>query len=65
MPQPGFFDLDDRFKKLDDLDPLLSLNQLIDWENFRDTLSKIHKKERKSNAGRKSFDVILMFKVLV
>lgn len=65
MSQPGFFDLEDRFKKLNELDPLVSLNKLIDWENFRDTLGKIRKKERKSNAGRKPFDVVMMFKVMV
>jgi len=65
MPQPGFFDLDDRFKKLDEKDPLVSLNHLIHWESFRVTLDKIHQKERKSNAGRKPFDVVMMFKVLV
>jgi hypothetical protein len=27
MPQPGFFDLDERFKKLDEKDPLVSLNE--------------------------------------
>ena len=65
MWQPGFFDLEERFKKLDEKDPLTSLNRLIDWENFRDTLNKIRKKDRKSNAGRKPFDVVLMFKILV
>ena len=65
MWQPGFFDLEERFKKLDEKDPLVSLNKLIDWENFRDTLNKVRKKDRKSNAGRKPFDVVVMFKVLV
>jgi IS5 family transposase len=65
MTQPGFFELADRFKKLDEKDPLVSLNNLIDWENFRDTLNKIREKDRKSNAGRKPFDVVTMFKVLV
>jgi len=65
MSQPGFFDLDNRFQKLNELDPLVNLNKLIDWENFRDTLDEIRTKERKSNAGRKPFDVVMMFKVLV
>jgi len=65
MPQPGFFDLDERFKKLDEKDPLVSLNELIHWEDFRTTLENIRQKERKSNAGRKPFDVVMMFKVLV
>jgi hypothetical protein len=63
MPQPGFFDLDERFKKLDEKDPLVSLNELIHWEDFRATLENIRQKERKSNAGRKPFDVVMMFKV--
>lgn len=65
MSQPGFFDLDDRYKKLNERDPLISLNKLIDWENFRDTLNKVREKDRKSRAGRKPYDVVLMFKVLV
>jgi IS5 family transposase len=65
MPQPGFFELVDRFKKLDEKDLLVSLNNLIDWENFRDTLNKISEKGRKSNAGRKPLNVVIMFKVLV
>jgi len=65
MLQPGVFDLDDRYKKLNERDSLISLNELIDWDEFRDTLNKIRVKERKSNAGRKPFDGILMFKALV
>ena len=65
MPQPGFFDLDDRFRKLDEKDPLVHLNKIIFWEAFRPTLLEARKKERKSNAGRKSFDELLMFKVLI
>lgn len=65
MPSPGFFDLDDRFAKLDEKDPLINLNTYVDWEAFRDTLNIIRKKKRKSKAGRKPFDVVLMFKVLI
>jgi len=65
MYQPSFFELDERFKKLDEIDPLIGLNKLVDWEVFRDTLNKIRKKERKSNAGRKPLDVVVMFKALV
>jgi IS5 family transposase len=65
MPQPGFFELDERFKKLDEKNSLVSLNEFINWETFRTTLDKIRQKERKNNAGRKSFDVVMMFKVLV
>lgn len=63
--QPSFFDLDDRHRKLNERDPLVALHKLIDWEDFRSTLDKIRTKARKSNAGRKPFDVVLMFKALV
>ena len=63
--QPSFFDLDDRHQKLNERDPLVSLNRLIDWEDFRATLNKVREKPRKSSAGRKPFDVVMMFKVLV
>ena len=62
MLQAGFFDLDDRYKKLNERDPLIHLNEWIDWEYFRPTLSKVREKERKSNAGRKGFDGVLMFR---
>ena len=65
MPQPGFFDLDERYAKLNERDPLVKLNQIIDWEAFREPLSVIRNKPRKSQAGRKPYDVVLMFKILV
>ena len=66
MNQPGFFDLIARTKKLTEMgDPLVALNEQINWEEFRSNLAIIHEKERKSNAGAKPFDVILMFKILV
>ena len=65
MPQPGFFDLDDRYRKLDEKDPLIHLDKLIFWDAFRPTLEEIRKKDRKSNAGRKAYDELLMFKVLI
>ena len=65
MIQSGFFDLDKRHRKLDEKDPLIHLNQLIDWESFRPLLNPLRSKKKKSNAGRKPYDSILMFKVLV
>ena len=63
---PGLFDSGKRLHKLDELgDPLVGLNAVIDWERFRAELSTVHEKERKSPAGRKPIDVVLMFKVLV
>lgn len=67
MNQPGFFDLMNRVQKLTEMgDPLVQLNSQIDWEDFRSGLETIRKSvERKSNAGAKPFDVVLMFKILV
>lgn len=64
--QPGFFDVMDRIQKLTAMgDPLVPLNQQIKWEEFRISLNLIHEKDRKSNAGAKPIDVVLMFKILV
>jgi transposase, IS5 family len=66
MMQTGLFDWDIRFRQLDaGGDPLPKLKKLVDWERFRPELEAVRDKERKSNAGRKPFDVVLMFKVLV
>lgn len=66
MFQPGFFDLADREALLERMgDPLPKIDRVVDWEGFRGELEKIRSKERKSNAGRKPFDAVLMFKVLV
>lgn len=43
----------------------MKLTQLIDWEMFRSSLEKVREKEKKSKAGRKPYDVVLMFKVLI
>ena len=64
--QPGFFDIAERTAKLTRMgDPLVGLNNQINWEAFRADLGRVHEKERKSNAGAKTIDVVLMFKVLV
>ncbi len=66
MQQPGFFDLDERYAQLSKQgDPLAALNATIPWSTFRPILKKLHRGERKSNAGRKPYDVIVMFKLLV
>src|SRR5690606_11153821 len=56
---------DTRHRKLNERDPLVTLNQLIDWDDFRPTLLKIREKPRKSNAGRRPTDVLIMFKALI
>ena len=66
MMQTGLFDWQTRFEQLDNCgDPLAKLNEIVDWEQFRNTLETIRDKERRSNAGRKPFDVILMFKIMI
>lgn len=66
MLQSGFFDLQDRFGKLDQIgDPLKALNEVVDWSVFEPILTRGLKKEKTSNAGRPSFAPLLMFKVLI
>jgi IS5 family transposase len=63
---PSFFDVEIQLGKIYQLNDFLpNLNSLVDWEIFRTDLLKVREKERLSNAGRKPFDVVLMFKVLV
>lgn len=60
-PQPGFFDLSERSNKLTQMgERLIGLNSQINWEAFRPDLSLVHDKARKSNAGAKPIDVILI-----
>ena len=64
--QLGFFDIAERTAKLTQMgDPLVGLKEQIDWEAFRPDLNRLHEKKRKSNAGAKPIDVVLMFKMLV
>ena len=66
MMQTGLFDWQTRFEQLDNGgDPLVKLNQIINWQQFRKPLETIREKDRKSNAGRKPFDAILMFKIMI
>jgi hypothetical protein len=69
MEQMGFFDLSDRYASLDaKKDPLLEIYAAVPWEEFRHTLEQIWRKpdtDRKSRAGRKPIDAVLMFKTLV
>ena len=61
-----FASLEDRIAALTNAgDSLVGLNAHINWESFRPQLNRIHDKSRKSKAGAKPFDVVLMFKILV
>lgn len=62
----GFWDVEQRYAILAQKHDLLTrLDQMIPWEMFRPTLNQVHDKERKSNAGRKPIDVIILFKMLI
>jgi Transposase domain (DUF772)/Transposase DDE domain len=64
--QPRFFDLDNRYAQLSKQgDPLEKLSAVIDWELFRPIICRMDAKPRKSLAGRKPTDRVLMFKVLI
>ena len=69
MAQMGFFDLSDRYASLDaKKDPLVEIDAVVPWEEFRPTLEGVWRKpdaERKSRAGRKPMDAVVMFKTLV
>jgi len=65
MKQPGFFDVDTRYAELAGRDPLVELSRGIPWESFRAFIEQIHTQERKSNAGRPSWDAVLIMKALV
>ncbi|MCK5027843.1 MAG: transposase, partial [Candidatus Pacebacteria bacterium] len=66
MIQHGFFDFEFRMCKIDkNGDPLVKIAAVVDWEIFRTDLEKARGKERKSKAGAKGYDIILMFKILI
>jgi hypothetical protein len=74
MGQPGFFDLSRRCEGLDASgDPLVAIAAAVPFELFRGKLQRALVKgclrkadgDRKSAAGRKSWDEVLIFKILV
>ena len=66
MKQLGFLDFDIRLQRIDKAgDPLVTLDETIDWETFRPIIEKARKKARKTNVGPIGFDAILMFKILI
>jgi transposase, IS5 family len=73
MVQMGFFDLSRRYDGLAAKDPLLLLAALVPWETFRAKLNaafiahglRTPAAERKSAAGRKPWDEVVIFKALV
>ena len=68
MAQVGFLDLSDRCASLDaKKEPLVEIGSIVPWEEFRSTLERVWRQpagERKSRAGRKQMDAVVMFKTL-
>ncbi len=74
MGQPGFFDLSRRYEGLDKKkDPLVTLAAVVPWERFRPQLQaalitqdlRRPAAERRSAAGRKPWDEVVIFKAMV
>ena len=69
MGQLGFFDADKRLEALSAKgDPLEAIDRLVPWESFRAEVEAVvltADELKKSSAGRKPFDALLMFRMLV
>ena len=69
MGQKGFFDVERRLEAISAMgDPLETIKKIVPWEDFRadiEAVTETKPEERKSNAGRKPFDAVMMFKILV
>jgi len=69
MGQMGFFDVANRYAGLDAKnDPLVKIDAVVPWEDFRPRLEatwRLRPEERKSKAGRKPWDAVVMFKAIV
>jgi len=64
--QRGLFDEQFRLEKLASKgDPLIVINEMLDWELFRPLLKKVFKKQAKGPGGRPPYDYIMMFKILI
>ena len=69
MGHPGFFDLDRRLEALSAKgDPLETIKTTVPWEEFREPIEAVTETKpeaRKSSAGRKGYDAILKFRMVV
>ena len=69
MGQLGFFDTEKRLAALSAKgDPLEAIDRLVPWESFRADIEAVvltPDEVKKSNAGRKPVDAIVMFRMLV
>lgn len=63
---PGFFDVDERLKRLSDLgDQLETYGRVVDFEAFRPELEKALSYSSGAHGGRPPYDPVMMLKVLV
>jgi IS5 family transposase len=66
MGQRGFWDEQQRVFRIQEKKPVLKrLADSIPWQSFRPLLESAYKQDRKSNAGRKRIDPLILFKMLV
>src|SRR5258705_11234439 len=69
MRQKGFFDIERRLEAISAKgDPLETIKKMVKWEDFRadiEAVTETKPEERQSNAGRKPYDTILKFKIVV
>lgn len=64
--QLGFFDAENKYERLTELgDPLEKLNDVINWEMFREKLTAVCQKENYTKGGRPPIDVIIKFKASI
>lgn len=63
----GLFDEQETYQKLSQIgNPLEMISKVVEFEVFRPNLeSKLLNKTKKSNAGAKPFDVVMMFKIMI
>lgn len=63
----GLFDEQENYAKLSAIgNPLEMIHAVVDFEMFREVLEEgVLIKDRKSNAGAKPYDVVMMFKILI
>jgi transposase, IS5 family len=62
----GFFDWQFRTERLQDAgDPLVRLEEIIDWEMFRPLLEQVRPPQQEGKAGRPPYDAVLMFKITI
>jgi IS5 family transposase len=64
MKQMNIFGSETQLNKLTKLgDPLEKINEVIDWEIFREAIEKATRKENYAKGGRPPYDAIMMYKI--